>query len=594
MQYLPPFQNYPLIIHHLENRLLVTTLKTILKEFGLPVSGKKYTLINRLRELLDRVVETKDVVQYERLKNSIMGIHFQPHSSCVVSYGSNTPVISSSLDVPVPTLSLSLPTVNVFQRINFKPSPFYNILENINSPIICPRKYISAASMLRDTITTSVQLSIKAVEKLTSDECYRVYLFCTATDSAAFGLALIEFPVHIDFKVNGKHLNANTRGLKKKPGTAPPVDITSLLFLDSKSINKIEMIYSNTEKRYSFGIYLVQKYTVNDLIERIKVGKYLSKDSLLDKLKKDSEDGDIITTASDISLKDPVSYTRIELPCRSLYCNHLQCFDAYSFLVLNEQTPTWQCPICNKLIQKLEDLAIDNYTLEILNSVSPFVESVTIDPSGTWSTTKSDINNESSNFDEYSNTPLKNSTLFSDKFTHELSFGQGHSISSSLSKSSQKRSAPTIIDLTLDSDDENNISSPPFKKCQNNFTETPTNTLSSDIHLPKIHINLSSLSHIPRTFLLDSSMSDSTIPIPTNIVSVERSLSNSIKLSTLEPKQSPMLYKPLEDNSIKGANVSSTLLGSLSTDLWSEKDNSYIWQDEFRKNSFINIHSTHS
>ncbi|KTW29006.1 uncharacterized protein T551_02280 [Pneumocystis jirovecii RU7] len=586
MQYLPPFQNYPLIVNHLENRLLVTTLKVILREYGLPVSGKKHTLITRVRELLDKVVETKDVVQYERLKNSIMGIHFQPHSSCVVSYGSkNMPSVSSpSLDTPIS--SLSLPKINVFQRINFKPSPFYNILETINSPIIC-------LPTLRDVITTPVQLSLKAVEKLTSDESYRVYLFCTATDSAAFGLALIEFPVHIDLKVNGKHVNANTRGLKKKPGTAPPVDITSLLFLDSKIINRIEMTCASTEKRYSFGVYLVQKYTANDLIERIKVGKYLSKDYLLDKLKKDSEDGDIITTASDISLKDPISYTRIELPCRSLYCNHLQCFDAYSFLVLNEQTPTWQCPICNKLIYKLEDLAIDSYTLEILNSVSSFVESVTINPNGTWSTIKSDINNELSGHNEYSNTPMKDSESFADKSTHETSFGQGHSVLSSLPKSSQKRSASAIIDLTLDSDDENNIPSPPFKKYQNNSVETPTNKLSSGLELPKININLSSLPHIPRTYLLSPKMIETRFPLSTDPLNTEQSL-NSIKLSTLDSKQYSTLCRPLEDNNIKEISTPSTFLNPLSTDLWTTKDNSYIWQDEFRKNNFIDIHSTHS
>ncbi|EMR08028.1 hypothetical protein PNEG_03472 [Pneumocystis murina B123] len=588
MQYSPPFQNYPLIIHHLENRLLVTTLRAILKEYGLPISGKKYILITRIREFLDKVVETKDIVQYERLKNSIMGIHLHPIPSYVVSYTSkNLPIMSSTpLELPISEPALSLPTINVFQRINFKPSPFYNILENINSPIICP-------PMLRNIITASVRLSLKAVEKLASNESYRVYLFCTATDSAAFGLALIEFPVHMDLKVNGKHLSANTRGLKKKPGTAPPVDVTSLLFLDSKLVNKIEIIYANTEKRYSFGVYLVQKYTICDIIQHIKAGRCLSKQTILDTIKKDSEDGDIIATSYDISLKDPISYTRIELPCRSIYCNHVQCFDAYSFLTLNEQTPTWQCPICNKPIHAIDDLAIDSYTLEILNSVSLSVESVTIDLNGTWFITKSNIGNELSDSNNNEDISKKHNTFYMDPNNHETSLEQNHSVLSS-SKSLYKRSEPTVIDLTLDSDDESPMQSPLHKKCRNNSVDTQSETLSSDFQFPKFHLNLASISHLPKACFFDSNVSESGHPISTDIIPVDQSLNNSVKLSTLESEHSTVLYKSLADNNTKDINNSSAFLGPFSNDLWSNKDNSCAWQEEFRENNCIDIHSTHS
>lgn len=588
MQYLPPFQNYQLIVHHLENRLLVTTLKAILKEYKLPTSGKKYALINRIREFLDKLVETKDIVQYERLKNSIMGIHIQPSPSYVVSYGpKNLPIMTSApLDMPIPESVLSLPMVNVFQRINFKPSPFYNILENINSPIICP-------PMLRNIITASVKLSSKAVEKLTSNESYRVYLFCTATDSAAFGLALIEFPVHIDLKVNGQHLNANTRGLKKKPGTAPPVDITSLLFMDSRLINKIEMIYANTEKRYSFGVYLVQKYSVHDIIQRIKVGKYLSKELVLNTIKKGSEDSDIIATACDISLKDPISYTRIELPCRSIYCNHVQCFDVYSFLTLNEQTPTWQCPVCNKPIHTLDDLAIDNYTLDILNSVSSSIESVTIDSNGEWSTIKSNISNEISNYND--NEKIRNPALDANSSTNETSLKYDHSVLSSASKLSRKYSEPTVIDLTLDSDDENNTLSPPLKKCKSDSIETHLDTFSSsELQLPRLQINIPTLSHLSKMIIFESNLSESNPSISKNITSSEHPLNNSMKLSTLNSDQSSVLYKSLTENNIKDINTSSTLIDSFSTDLWTDKDNPCIWQEEFRENNFINVHSADS
>ena len=72
------------------------------------------------------------------------------------------------------------------------------------------------------------------------------------------------------------------------------------------------------------------------------------------------KDPDIVATSSVMSLKDPVSYLRIQLPCRSNVCSHNQCFDATSFLQLQEQAPTWSCPICSKTVA-FGSLAVDQY-----------------------------------------------------------------------------------------------------------------------------------------------------------------------------------------------------------------------------------------
>lgn len=61
-----------------------------------------------------------------------------------------------------------------------------------------------------------------------------------------------------------------------------------------------------------------------------------------------------------VSLRDPVAGIRISVPCRSTVCSHNECFDATSFLQLQEQAPTWICPICSKTIS-YEALAVDRY-----------------------------------------------------------------------------------------------------------------------------------------------------------------------------------------------------------------------------------------
>ncbi|KAK6048431.1 MIZ/SP-RING zinc finger [Cooperia oncophora] len=43
----------------------------------------------------------------------------------------------------------------------------------------------------------------------------------------------------------------------------------------------------------------------------------------------------------------PLSRTRITLPARCKKCPHLQCFDLYNYLQMNEKRPTWRCPVCS-------------------------------------------------------------------------------------------------------------------------------------------------------------------------------------------------------------------------------------------------------
>lgn len=45
-----------------------------------------------------------------------------------------------------------------------------------------------------------------------------------------------------------------------------------------------------------------------------------------------------------------------------MYCNHIACFDAVTWFEMNEQTPQWQCPICNKTL-KVEDMLVDGCVL---------------------------------------------------------------------------------------------------------------------------------------------------------------------------------------------------------------------------------------
>ena len=57
----------------------------------------------------------------------------------------------------------------------------------------------------------------------------------------------IEFPPTCEVRVNTVQLTANLKGLKKKPGTAPPPDLGKLVKYTSS--NRIDMVYLNTQSQ---------------------------------------------------------------------------------------------------------------------------------------------------------------------------------------------------------------------------------------------------------------------------------------------------------------------------------------------------------
>lgn len=78
---------------------------------------------------------------------------------------------------------------------------------------------------------------------------------------------------------------------------------------------------------------------------------------------------------------------RLALPVRATTCKHIQCFDATSYLQLQEQGPQWLCPVCSNPAP-YDSLAVDEYVKDILENTSSELDQVTIDPDGTWHTGK--------------------------------------------------------------------------------------------------------------------------------------------------------------------------------------------------------------
>lgn len=162
-----------------------------------------------------------------------------------------------------------------------------------------------------------------------------------------------------------------------------------------------------------------------------------------------------------MSLKDPVSTLRMSIPCRSTLCTHNRCFDAESFLQLQEQAPTWQCPICHKTVS-FQALAVDQYVQEILDRAPKGTDQVTIEPDGRWFTEKdkpaaqpNGCHGGDSDEDLVEITDFRLSALKTEATNTPQSLARTPPSRelSSAPRTGQKRTSD-VIDLTLSDDDE--------------------------------------------------------------------------------------------------------------------------------------------
>ncbi|GAA5917532.1 hypothetical protein JCM8208_001582 [Rhodotorula glutinis] len=280
--------------------------------------------------------------------------------------------------------------------IRFRPSPFFRV-DKFVSPVVSMPK---AAQGDRKTVVCPITLTeaqrallVKSKESPANPQ-YQVRLYCTSdTNYNQLRSHVNQFPAPVEYpgvceiKINGVTIVANTKGIKKQPGTAPPVNLSpkqgTAIALTPGVPNRAEVHYINTDKVFYLIAYLVEYTPVDKVVNRVKAGKTKSKEEVIQSIIAINSDEDVDASALGVSLRDPLAYTRIEIPIRSAHCEHIACFDATTWFEVNEQTPQWQCPICSKTL-KVDDIVVDGYFEDILKVCSSAVDAVTVEPDGTW------------------------------------------------------------------------------------------------------------------------------------------------------------------------------------------------------------------
>ncbi|KAJ5715043.1 uncharacterized protein N7483_012224 [Penicillium malachiteum] len=502
--------------------LTIPQLKDLLRNEGLPVSGLKAALQVRIIDCLSfphpfSVARSPQPylarTWMSSLRTSVFVSQMATMSGSTPSAGvfyrriyldrqssrrtqappyQHAPAAQQTPSQPRSTLGNSMsPHPHTSGAIIFKDSPFFTILAPLTPVVECKIR-----EQTRDSVELKVFLSQTHVAELEKDPNLRVMVYCTADSGLKqFTKSDIAFPHQVELKANLDEVKANLRGLKNKPGTTQPADVSNYLRRKVNYPNNIVMTYALTQKKFFVLANMVKQHPVEELVAQLKSRKLISKEQVLREMKNRAEDSDIVATSSIMSLKCPLSTLRIQVPCRSVVCTHNQCFDASSFLQLQKQAPTWTCPVCAKATS-FESLQVDQYVDEILKSTESDVDQVVVEPNGDWSqpdnsnaaklagTTPTTDDDDLIEISEPSLGTVKQEPITSNILLERTpaQSRETSTPSSAVRMSSKKRPAP-VIDLTAsdDEDDINESPGPPLKRPILNFGRGPS---SQDLHQP--------------------------------------------------------------------------------------------------------------
>lgn len=142
---------------------------------------------------------------------------------------------------------------------------------------------------------------------------------------------------------------------------------------------------------------------------------------------------------------------------------------------MNEQTPTWSCPVCQRRIENWEDLIVDEFFSQMLINTPKHIDSVRVEPSGivTIIDENPDLADEESEEEEVPEVkPEPEITILLDDDDDDEAANKTNSIPATVdsltkrpttpdandTQPSRKKQKSDVIDLTLDSEEEEELS----------------------------------------------------------------------------------------------------------------------------------------
>ncbi|KAH9518349.1 E3 SUMO-protein ligase pias1 [Bulinus truncatus] len=379
------------------------------------------------------------------------------------------------LDYAAPMRSIMpQPPIPVNPDVKLKHLPFYDVLGELMKPSsLIPKN----SGRMQETLFV-FHLTPQQAQDITMSRDFRPGAKLEYTVQVQLRFCLLEttceqadtFPSQIQVRVNNKPATLPNVIPTNKPNVEPkrpgrPVDITNLCRLSPTVSNAITVSWAaDFTRSFCMAVYLVKKLTSDILLSRLKqFGNHHSdhtKALIKEKLAQDP-DSEIATTSLRVSLICPLGKMRIQIPCRASICTHLQCFDASTFLMMNERKPTWMCPVCDRPCP-YDKLIIDGYFVEIFKQ-SPTCSDIIFHEDGSWSPMKpqKESPNQVILTPGSKVSPTISQPSLSSSLPSQLSYSTPAVMTTVTSLAPAPKPPETkgpVIDLTLDSSDEDDDS----------------------------------------------------------------------------------------------------------------------------------------
>ncbi|XP_067309461.1 E3 SUMO-protein ligase PIAS4b isoform X2 [Pseudorasbora parva] len=355
----------------------VTELRLLLSRMGKSKSGLKKELMARVRDLLRNDCSAE-------LLSAVRELHTHRQVS------KNTRRSSKSSPVQIISMPECVSPASVCSEPQMIKLPFYQTLDTLLPPTplvrTCEGIMQNSDFLIHLNANQQAQIQKSRTSKSGSTSLQVVIRICY---SESIGVEEDQYPPNIGVSVNHANCPIQCSYSSNKMGTEPsrpclPIDITPELYITFT--NRFSVVWGNFGKSYAVAVYLVRVVSCQELLDQLLRAAVepleLCRRRVSEKLRSDPE-SEVSTTGLQVSLMCPLAKLRVCVPCRAAGCAHLQCFDASSYLQMNERKPRWSCPVCHRFAP-CDELRIDSLLCEVLERCGEDVEEIEFLSDSSW------------------------------------------------------------------------------------------------------------------------------------------------------------------------------------------------------------------
>ena len=240
----------------------------------------------------------------------------------------------------------------------FKKLPFYRLLTSVINTTLLSHPQRHSDYLIRKftfSVPEEFQEFFYNTEKSNTYSNFEIQLrFCRRLSNLKSCHEIDDYiPPELEVSLNGgvPDLPPFTDS-QNKTRLAFPIKLTDDCLISHQNQISISWFSSQSDNyEYFFTIHLVERISYEEIVKSMRISLETdSKDLIIKSLGGVNNtkllDSDLTVTSLTVSLLCPLTMLRINVPVRSVYCTHVQCFDIFNYLQINEFKPTWKCPIC--------------------------------------------------------------------------------------------------------------------------------------------------------------------------------------------------------------------------------------------------------